>query len=305
LCKILNQNLDEDTAGTGCVFLVEANDMENMPANRVRGQEMSKELGDDAKTVRFVPMDRLVVLGEHVLKQILPQSVELAKALSNETKEFVVCAFLTAAFDDHGRELFFLATWQIDPHQFVTCFLELTRRHDREVDRSPKIDEICVGLILDLDRLLRFVLILAALVRAVLISFTFAVGTLAQDFSFELAIRFFVCFKFRIKFEDVETVLCCQLVIKTRPVRNLVFFLHQIQLLLHCNIVLVLVLPDLEQHLDHVLYPLVDVRLMQDTSELVVYGKPDLRIHLFDVLPDLPHQPHGDLHTIVSGFVQE
>jgi hypothetical protein len=144
LRKILDKDLDEDTARAGSVFLIQANDMKDLPPNRVGRQEVPEKLSDDSQAVRFVPMDRLVILGEHVLKQVLPEAIELAKSLSNETEKLVVCAFLTAAFDDHGRQLIFLASRQVDPHELVTRFLELSGRHDCQVDGPSKVNQICV-----------------------------------------------------------------------------------------------------------------------------------------------------------------
>ena len=49
--------------------------------------------------------------------------------------------------------------------------------------------------------------------------------------------------------------------------RDLLLLLNEIQTLWQDRVVLVLVLPGLEQHLDHVLNPLLDVALVQDGSE--------------------------------------
>lgn len=62
---------------------------------------MAEKLGDNAKTVGLVTVDGVVVLGKHVLKQVLPESVELAEALADQTKEFVVGSLLAATLDDH------------------------------------------------------------------------------------------------------------------------------------------------------------------------------------------------------------
>lgn len=70
LCKVLEQNFDEDTAA-GCGFLfVEMNHRQDMPTDRVVADEMAKELGNVAQFVCFVTMDGIVVLGKGSLKQV-------------------------------------------------------------------------------------------------------------------------------------------------------------------------------------------------------------------------------------------
>lgn len=98
--------------------------MKDMPANGVTRHQMSEELSDDAQPVGLVTVDGVVVLCEHVLKQLPPKSVEFAEALADESKELVVSAFLATAFDDHARQLVFTSSRKIDAHELVTSFLE-------------------------------------------------------------------------------------------------------------------------------------------------------------------------------------
>ena len=74
-----------------------------MPANRVRREQVAEELRDYSQTVRFVAVNGVVVFGEHCFEEVLPQPVELAEPLADQAKEFIVCALLAAALDDHRR----------------------------------------------------------------------------------------------------------------------------------------------------------------------------------------------------------
>ena len=59
--------------------------------------------------------------------------------------------------------------------------------------------------------------------------------------------------------------------------RNRILLLHQIQPLGNDGVILVLVLPNLEQDLDHVLHALVDPALVQDRAEPFVHAVVGLR----------------------------
>lgn len=70
LRKVLEQDLDEDTAaGCGLLF-VEMNHGQDMPTNRVVADEVTEELGNVAQFVCFVTMDGIVVLGKGSLEQV-------------------------------------------------------------------------------------------------------------------------------------------------------------------------------------------------------------------------------------------
>lgn len=62
-----------------------------------------------------------------------------------------------------------------------------------------------------------------------------------------------------VEFEDIETVLRFYLVIQTDPMRDLILFFNEVQLFLDSWVVLVPVLTDLEQNLDHILDSLINV----------------------------------------------
>jgi hypothetical protein len=249
-----------------------------MPANGIARNQVSKELGDNTQPVRLVSVDGVVVLGKHVLKELPPESVELAETLANQSEELVVGSFLTATLDDHAGQLVFTSSGKVDAHQLVAGFLEATRRHDCQVDGTTKIDKIGVGLVFDVHRLLAifFARVGVACIFVFFVIFVLAAGSLAQDLGLELPIELFVRFPFGIELEDVGTFLRVQLILQTWRMCDLVFFLHKVKLFLESRIVLVLVLSDLEQDLNHVLHPLVDVRLVQDAPELIVHRQRDL-----------------------------
>lgn len=88
--------------------------------------------------------------------------------------------------------------------------------------------------------------------------------------------------------EHVEAVLRVNLVIQADAMCDLIFLFHQVQLLADRRVVLVLILTHLEQYLDHILHPLINIRLMQDVPESVKDQESDRRTHFLHVLPNLP-----------------
>jgi hypothetical protein len=114
-----------------------------------------------------------------------------------------------------------------------------------------------------------------------------------------------VLFPFRIKLEDVERVLCLNLIVQTEAMSDLIFFLHQIELLLNGWVILVPILAHLEEHLDHILHALVDIGLMKDVSELVEHRECNGRVHFFQVLANFSGKPDCDFHAIIRGLVKE
>lgn len=128
-----------------------------MPADGITRHQVSKELSNDTQSVGLVSVDSVVVLCEHVLKELPPQSVELTEALTNQSEEFVVSTLLTATLDNHARQLVFASSGKVNAHQLVASFLKATRRHDCQVDGTTKVDKIGVGLVFDVHRLLGIV----------------------------------------------------------------------------------------------------------------------------------------------------
>lgn len=69
-----------------------------------------------------------------------------------------------------------------------------------------------------------------------------------------------------------EDVLSVVLVVQWQHVGELVFLVHQVQTVLDHWMIFEAVLPDGKHHLDHVLDPLINGRLMEDISEALKYG---------------------------------
>jgi hypothetical protein len=269
---------------------------------------VSEELSDNAQPVGLVTVDGVVVLCEHVLKQFPPKSVELAEALANQPEELVVSAFLATALDDHAGQFVFTASRKIDAHELVTSFLEAAGRHDCQVDGTAKIDKIRVRLVLDLHRLFSIILAgirVTCVVILVPIILILTAGFLTQDLRLEFPVQFFIRFPLRIELEDVRPLFRVQCILQTGRMCDLIFLFHKVQLFFQCRVVLVFVFPDLKQHFNHVLHSLVDICLVEDTPELIVDCKRDLRVHLFHVLANFLRQPNCNLHTVVRRLVQK
>lgn len=69
-----------------------------------------------------------------------------------------------------------------------------------------------------------------------------------------------------------EQVLGVVLVVQRQHVGELVLLVHQVQAVLDHGVVLETVFPDGEHHLNHVLDPFVNSRLVQDVPEALEYG---------------------------------
>jgi hypothetical protein len=120
---------------------------------------VAEESSNVSKSVRFVPVDRVIVFSERCFKQVGPEPVDLCKALADKTIELGVRSLLRAAFDNHGRQLGLLSRRQIDLHELVAALFEINAGHDGQVDGSPQIDEIGVRLVFDIHLSIFFVLL--------------------------------------------------------------------------------------------------------------------------------------------------
>jgi hypothetical protein len=262
---------------------------------------MAKETGYIAQTIGFVSMDCVVILGEGGFEKIRPETVDFRKSFSNKAVEFRVCSLLGTTFNDHRGEFWLQARRQRDLHEFVATFFKVDTGHDSQVDCSPEIDEICIALILDLHLSFFLLFLVRTLIGFVLVFFI--IGTLAKNFGLELLVGLFVLLPLRIEFEDIETILSINFIIETDTMGNLIFLLNQVEFLLDRRVVLVSILANLEQDLDHILNSFVDVGLVQNIPELIKHRQSDGSAHLFQVLADFPGQTDGNLHAIVRRFM--
>jgi hypothetical protein len=62
LGQLLDQDFDEDTRGRSGLVFIQVNSTDDVPANSVGRKEVTEELGDNAKTVGFQTVNRVVVL---------------------------------------------------------------------------------------------------------------------------------------------------------------------------------------------------------------------------------------------------
>lgn len=129
----------------------------------------------------------------------------------------------------------------------MSTFLKASRRHDGEIDGTAQVDQVCVGLILDLQLLVLFVVLVfaAADIRCILVVVIAFIG-FSKNLGSELLVGLLVGFPIRVKLENIETVVDLDLVIKTGIVGNLIFLFDKIQLFLDSGVVLVAVLSNLE-----------------------------------------------------------
>lgn len=132
---------------------------------------------------------------------------------------------------------------------------------DGEVDGAAEVHQVGIRLVLDFQLpLLFFFLILGTIVG--LVFFIVAAFGFPKNLGLQLLVGVLVLLPFGVKFEDVEAILHFQLIIEADSVRDLIFFLYQIQLLFDCWIVFVPVLSHLKKNLNHILSPLVNVGFM-------------------------------------------
>lgn len=190
LGDILEQNLDENTTARSRLVLVQVDDGEHMPPNRVVAQDVAKEPGNVAQPVGFVAVNGIIVFRKGLLEQVGPETVELRKPLSDQAIELGIRPFLRATFDNHGRQLRLLARRKRNLHQLVATFFKIHTRHDRQVDRPPKIDQIRVALIFDVHEPLFLIFgLLRALVRLV---FVLVLASFSENFRLQFLVRLLV-----------------------------------------------------------------------------------------------------------------
>ena len=335
-CDFLHQNLDEDTTGRGGFVLVQVNNGQDTPRNRVRVQQVRKELGHVAKLVGFQSMDRAVLLRKSVHESVAPSIVvEETKACRNQTVVPQKRAFLRAALNQHVDELLFAAVGNVDASQLVSALFKGRAGHDGQVDSTAEMNEIGVGEILNdlrcfdswnnglffycffcllLVSVSFFVFILLVLRRGIIIVTVFFVAATAdtQNFGANLAPLLFV---FRVVGIDPKGIqfrfLLQVFVVQTNLVkRNLVVLFHQVQFLRNGRVRLLTALKARlaqgQQLLDAVLDPRVVHALVQEGPQPFQDGAHSGRTDLEQRVARDGEQLHGDLDRIVRerGFVQ-
>lgn len=278
LCEILEQDLNENTTARSRLVLVQVDDGEHMPPNRVSAQYVAKEARNVAQPVGFVAVNGIIVFRKGLLEQVTPETVELRKPLSDQAIELGIRPFLRATFDNHGRQLRFLARRKGDLHQLVATFFKIHTRHDRQVYRPPKIDQIRVALVFDVHQpvFLRFGLF-RAFVRLVLV---LVLAPFSEDLRLQFLVRLLVLLPLWVVLEDIEAFLGVDFIVEANAMGDLILFFDEIELLTNCGVILPPVLANLKQDLNHVLHPLVDIGLVQNVSKLIKHGQGNRAAHL-------------------------
>lgn len=101
LHHLVHQYLDEDTRTRRSIIFVHPDAFEHHPRNGIGGEEMAKESGNITQTVRFVAMNRGVVIPKRSLQAIGPNAVELAKPFTDVSIERRIRPFLRTTLDNH------------------------------------------------------------------------------------------------------------------------------------------------------------------------------------------------------------
>lgn len=269
---LLEHDLDEDTGGGGGVLLCHPDDVHDGPGDSVARDEVAEEAGDVAEPIRLVPMDGVVVRAEAVFKVDRPHRVELGQSLAHEAVEFVVAPLLRATLNHHVAQLALVPLWHLHLEQLVHRLLKVERGHDGDVDRSAQIDQVGLGLVVDVEGTVGgdasvdivFILVLVALLTS---ATALLAVTVAEDLPLDLLVLVLVLGEFWVHLEHVEAVLYDEVVVQTETVGDEVVLLDQVESLGDDGVVLELLSSDLEEDFDHVLHPLLDSALVQDRSE--------------------------------------
>lgn len=227
LRHLIQHDLDEDTTTRSCFVFREFNTLHHRPRNRVSGEEMTEKPSYIPKSVGLVSMNGGVVKPEGALETIVPDSVELAESFADETIKGGVRSLLRAALYDHFAELYLFAFFELNLEKFMNGFFVVQGIHDREVDDTTQVREICRRAVLNaflfLDNFFFVFLLRLGLLRPLFIRAIFT-----QDFSFDGLVPFLVLDVVRIEFEDVETLLDLQFLLKLDLMSDLIVFLDQI-----------------------------------------------------------------------------
>jgi hypothetical protein len=107
------------------------------------------------------------------------------------------------------------------------------------------------------------------------------------------------------KGKRTKHLLNLDLVVKRNAVGDKVLLLNEVEPFRNDGVVLVLVLANLEENLDHVLNALVDVALVEDGAETVEDTVVGTRRVLSEESADLAHEGDSDLDTVVRRALEE
>ena len=234
---------------------------------------MRKELGDVTQLIRLQAMDGGVLLHEHLVKELRVHLVDETEPLREQAVIPQVRALLRATLREHRADLHLLSGLQMNLHQLVTSLFKVQGRHDGEINGTTQIDQVCLGLILNLlsHRLLgnslRPIFAFAVVFAVAVIIILFLRRGLAQDLFLDLRVLPLALLVLRVDFENIQSCLRLKFVVHRKLMHDLVFLLHQIEIRRHTFLSFESRLSDREEVLDHELHALVDFPLVQDPAE--------------------------------------
>lgn len=137
---------------------------------------MAKEFGNDSKAVRFISMNRLVIVSKCLLEAIVPDPIQLAKSFADQAIVARIGPLLRRTLYDHVTKLNLFSLLQFDFQQFMHCFFIAESILQGQIDDSSQIDEVGFCLVLDTFFLLdRSVSIITFAVTSIFVRLGFVV----------------------------------------------------------------------------------------------------------------------------------
>lgn len=113
------------------------------------------------------------------------------------------------------------------------------------------------------------------------------------------------CIESGIKGSHTKPFLNLHLFLQLDLVRNLFFFLHEVEALWNDRVILVLVFADLHQDFDHVLHTMADIAFVQDSPEPFVDGCIGLGRVLSEESTNFSHEAHGNFDRVIRWSFQQ
>lgn len=106
----------------------------------------------------------------------------------------------------------------------MTTFFEATTALDGKVDGSAEVDEIGIGLVLDIQLLL--LLIFLVIGRSIRVALLVTSLLFAKNLCLDLLVFRLMLFVLCVKLEDVKSVLDLDVVFQRVPMCNLILLFH-------------------------------------------------------------------------------
>mmetsp|Transcript_31091 Transcript_31091/g.65530 ORF Transcript_31091/g.65530 Transcript_31091/m.65530 type:complete len:434 (-) Transcript_31091:286-1587(-) len=249
-------------------------------------------------------MDHRVLLREELVEDNLVRLVDHAEALAEQAVEAEVGALLRAALDEHRGDLDLLPLAQLELHQLVRALVHRRRRHDRQVDRAPEVDQVLLGEVVDDLRLggAALALIIVIVVLALLLV---VIAVVSEQLATHLRVLFLVLFVLRVEGEVVQRLLPVERIVQRQLVRDLIVRLDNVEVRQDARMLGEVVLALRVEALDHVLHALVDGALVQDAAQTLKDGVQALRRDVGERRAALGDERDHLLHRVVRGRLEQ